>query len=221
MNELIFLLHIMIIAISSLVALWLGKEALIAYVCVLGILSNLFVTKQILLFGLNVTATDAFVVGAVLGLQLLQEYYGKKIARKAIGASFFLLIFYAVVSWIHMRYLPSFSDVCHGHFMAILKHMPRIAVASITSYLLSQLLDYNIYGFLKKIFKGRHLVVRSYISLAIVQLFDTVLFSFLGLYGIITNVGNVIVLSFAIKMIVILIATPLVAFSPKIIKKSE
>jgi len=219
MNELIFLLHIMIIAISSLVALRLGKEALVAYVCVLGILSNLFVTKQILLFGLNVTATDAFVVGAVLGLQLLQEYYGKKIARKAIAASFFLLIFYAMVSWIHMRYLPSFSDVCHGHFMAILKHMPRIALASITSYVLSQFLDYNLYGFLKKVLKGRYLVARSYISLVVVQLFDTILFSFLGLYGIISNVANIMLLSFAIKMVVIFIATPFVLFSQKIVKK--
>jgi len=85
MNEFIFLLHIIIIAISSLVALRLGKEALVAYVCVLGILSNLFVTKQILLFGFNVIATDAFVVGAVLGLQLLQEYYGKKTENSQKG----------------------------------------------------------------------------------------------------------------------------------------
>jgi len=218
MNELIFIFHALVIAGCAVGALKLGKEALVAFIALLGILSNLLITKQIILFGLDVVATDAFAVGAMLGLQLLQEYYGREITRRAIGTSFFLLIFYAVMSWIHLSYGPSLSDTVQPHFVAILRHMPRIALASLTSYLVSQILDYRLYGFLKSILAGRYLLIRSYISLTIVQLFDTVFFSFLGLYGIINNVGNVIIVSFAIKMVVILIATPFVALSKKLIR---
>lgn len=217
MNELIFLLHAIIISGCAVGMLRLGKEALVTFIVLLGILSNLFITKQIMLFGLNAVATDAFAVGAILGLQLLQEYYGREITRRAIAISFFLLLFYALASWIHLSYVPSLVDSSHQHFVAILQHMPRIALASLTSYFASQLLDYQLYGLLKQIFAGRYLLFRSYISLITVQLFDTVLFSFLGLYGIIANVGNVIMISFAIKMVVIFISTPFVALSRKIV----
>lgn len=217
MNELIFLLHAIIISGCAVGMLGLGKEALVTFIVLLGILSNLFITKQIILFGLNAVATDAFAVGAILGLQLLQEYYGREITRRAIAISFFLLLFYALVSWIHLSYVPSLVDSSHQHFVAILKHMPRIALASLTSYFASQLLDYHLYGLLKRIFAGRYLLFRSYVSLITVQLFDTVLFSFLGLYGIIVNIGNIIMISFAIKMVVIFISTPFVALSKKIV----
>jgi uncharacterized integral membrane protein (TIGR00697 family) len=217
MNELIFLFHVIIISGCAVGTLKLGKEALVAFIAILSVLSNLFITKQIILFGLNSVATDAFAVGAILGLQLLQEYYGREITKRAIVISFFLLLFYALVSWIHLSYVPSLVDSSQPHFVAILKHMPRIALASLTSYLACQLLDYNLYGLLKQIFAGRYLLFRSYVSLITVQLFDTVLFSFLGLYGIIANIGNIIMISFAIKMVVIFISSPFVALSRKII----
>jgi len=219
MNELIFFLHTLFIGCCVLGVLRIGKEALIALIVLLGVLSNLFVTKQIVLFGLNVTATDTYAVGAILSLQLLQEYYGRQVTRYAIGISFFLLFFYAITAFVHLSYVPSGFDVTQVHFSAILQHMPRIALASVTSYLASQLLDYHLYGFLKRLFAGCYLLLRSYTSLIIVQLFDTVLFSFLGLYGIISNIGNVIILSFAIKMVVIFIATPFVALSKKLVRK--
>jgi len=218
MNELIFIFHSLIIGGATVFALWLGKESLIAFIALMGVLSNLFITKQIMLFGFDVVATDAFAVGAVLGLQLLQEYYGRTVTKKAIGISFFLLVFYGVMSWMHLTYIPSISDSAHPHFQVILFHMPRLVLASLFSFFASQLLDYQVYGFFKKVFSGKYLLLRSYSSLFLVQLFDTVLFSFLGLYGIISNVWNVIFMSFAIKMVVILLATPFVAFSQKLIK---
>ena len=65
MNEIIFTFHVVVIAAGSLFALFLGKEALACFIGLLGILSNLFVTKQIVLFGLTVTSSDAFAVGGI------------------------------------------------------------------------------------------------------------------------------------------------------------
>jgi uncharacterized PurR-regulated membrane protein YhhQ (DUF165 family) len=106
MNELIFIVHTVVIAAFALGALALGCTSLVAFVCSCCILANLFVVKQITLFGLTATCADAFTVGATIGLNMLQEYFGKEIAKKTIWINFFLLIFYAIVSQIHLIYIP-------------------------------------------------------------------------------------------------------------------
>lgn len=216
MNELIFIFHTIIIAVFALGSLALGRSALVAFISSQCILANLFVVKQITLFGLTATCADAFTVGATIGLNLLQEYFGKEIAKKAIWINFFLLIFYAIVSQIHLLYLPHSADVAQQHFMPLLTLMPRIVIASFSVYLVAQMTDYYLYGILKKTFHDKYIIFRNYASIAFCQLLDTVLFSYLGLYGIIDNIEEVIVISYLIKLASILVATPFVGFSRRI-----
>lgn len=93
MNELFLLIHTLIISIAALIALKLGKHCLIAFIAAQSILANLFVVKQITLFGFNGTASDAFMIGSIFGLHLLQEYYGTKEAQNSVKISFFCLFF--------------------------------------------------------------------------------------------------------------------------------
>jgi uncharacterized integral membrane protein (TIGR00697 family) len=217
MNEIIFILHASIISSFTLGSLKLGKEALIAFICLQSILANLFISKQITLFGLTATCTDAFIIGAMLGLQLLQEYFGRTITKKTIWINFFLLIFYTIISQFQIFYAPNSDDIAHIHYWAILSLMPRITIASLTVYFIVQQIDYRLYGLLKRILHERFFILRSYITVIICQLLDTILFSFLGLYGIITDIKGIILISFAIKMSVVLISTPFLALSKKII----
>src|SRR5882724_1397465 len=120
-NEIFFIFHSIIIAISALVALGLGQSALVAFICTQCILANLFVIKQITLFGLTATCADAFTIGATLGLNLLQEYFGKEAAKKAIWINFALLIFYLIASQIHLLYVPAYCDTTQYHFLALLQ----------------------------------------------------------------------------------------------------
>jgi len=216
MNEFIFIIHTITIALFALGALILGRHALVAFVVICCCLANLFVIKQITLFGLTATCADAFTVGATIGLNLLQEYFGKKIAKKTIWINFFLLIFYAVMSQIHIFYIPDGADTAHQHFIPLLTLMPRIVIASFSVYLLTQMLDYYLYGILKKRFHDKYIILRNYASIAFCQLIDTVLFSFFGLYGIIDNIWQVILISYLIKLASIIVATPFVGFSRKI-----
>ena len=216
MNEIIFFLHIITVIGFCLGALRLGKNALIATICMQGVLANLFVVKQMNLFGMSVTCSDVFIVGSFLGLNLLQEYFGKEEAKKAIWISFFVIIFYLVMSQFQIFYIPNSYDLTHNSFLSILNFMPRITVASIVAYFFVQRVDLLLYAFLKKLFMGRHLVLRNITSIFCTQLLDTVLFSFLGLYGIVGSVLNIILVSFAIKVIVIFIAVPFSGFSKKI-----
>ena len=221
MNELFFFLHTIITVLFVLGAFAISKEALIACICIQGVFVNLFVVKQITLFGLDVTSSDVFAVGGVLGLNLLQEYFGSKIVKKTIWISFFLVFFYVVMSQLHLLYVPNAFDTTHNFFKGILQFMPRITAASLFVYLLVQRLDCFLYGFLKKIFQSKYFVVRNIFSTFSSQFIDTVLFSFLGLYGIVGSITNVIFMSFAIKVLVIFISAPMLFFAKKFIKQKS
>lgn len=212
-NEIIFISHAIIIACCALVALRLGSQALVAFISVQCILANLFVVKQIDFYGFTVTSSDAFTIGAVLGLNLLQEYYGRNEAKKAIWISFGLLVFYGIMTHIHLSYAPSVCDTMHHAYAAILGFMPRIIIASLAVYLFVQHFDSWLYAQLKRICAGNYLVGRNYISLSCSQFLDTVLFSFLGLYGIVENIWHIIFISYIIKMAAITIATPVFALA--------
>jgi queuosine precursor transporter len=217
-NELIFILHTCIVSLGALAALKLGREALVAFIGVQCILANLFVTKQMTLCGLTATCSDAFTIGSVIGLNLLQEYFGKEITKKSIWINFFLLLLYIAATQIHLLYIPSMADTMHQHCYPLLALMPRIVFASVAVFFVVQQLDYLLYGFLKKKFHNRHLVMRNYASIIICQLFDTVLFSFLGLYGIVDDVLQVICVSYTVKLIAIVLATPFIGLSKRVIK---
>jgi len=221
LNEVIFLVHSASIATVSLGLLWLGKEGLTAGVCLPSILSNLLVTKQISLFGLETIATDVFTIGAVFCLNLLQEYFGKGATIRAIICNFALLITYLFMCQLHLAYEPSRFDFMQHHFETMLSPMLRITLASIGSYFLSQLFDSYLYSKLKASLHGKHILLRNTITIATSQLFFTILFTFTALYGTIHNVWHIIVISYAVKIIVIICSTPFIALSTFLIRKSQ
>ena len=208
MNELIFLFHLICVSVTTLIMLKIGFEALCAFLCIQAILANLFVIKQISLFGLNATASDVYIVGSVLTLNLIQEYYGKEKARTTIWISFGLLIFYTIVSQIHVSYIPSATDFAQEWYAQLLSFMPRITIASMFVYLIVQHFDTHFYALLKKLFKNNYLVIRNMISITVSQALDTILFSIAGLYGIIDNIGQIMIVSFTIKIVTMLLLTP-------------
>lgn len=205
MNEAIFLFHIACILAFIMAAVRLGKGALVALSCLLSITANLFVVKQTVLFGLNVTCADAYAVGAIFILNLVQEYYGKESANQLIWINFFCMIFFALTSQLHLLYIPSSEDWSQQLFMPLLSVSPRILLASLFSYLITQKIDLEIFSKIRNYLKQKHLFLSLFISVLLSQFVDTCLFSFLGLYGIVSSLYAIIILSMIIKVIVIML----------------
>lgn len=211
-NELILLFQIVIIACAAAISVRLGREALVAFTVLQIVLANLFVLKQTTLFGLHATTADAFAVGSLLGFNLIQEFFDRKLAQQTIITTFVLLGFYALVSRTHLLYSPSELDMSHPHFMAIVSVMPWLVVASMLVYLLAQIIDFVLYGLLQR-FLARQLLIRNYIALICSQLADTMLFTLcLTLLGLVTYFWHVVIISFSIKFFITLISTPLILF---------
>ena len=220
-NEFIFIIHSLIISISTLCALRIGKDALIALVATLSIIANLFVTKQIVLGGFIITAADAYTIGAVLALNMLQEYFGGFAAIRAIWISFFMMFIAAIAGQIQLWYLPALCDAMHPHFQAILSHSPRIIAASLIAYLVSQHIDRTVFAWLSIRFKGHLMIARFCSSTLLAQLIDTLLFTFLGLYGIVESVQDVVLISYFVKLCAVILTIPAIWLSRFIGKPNQ
>lgn len=205
MNEWIFFLQILILIFFILGSSRLGKGAMIAVSCLLSIMANLFVLKQANLFGLEVTCADAYAVGAIVSLNLFQDQYGKEQANKLIWTNFLCMILFALMSQLNLLFIPSTSDWSHGSFQALFLVSPRILLASLFSYFVTQKLDIEIFAKLRNFFNKKYFIYSLFISIFFSQLIDTCLFSFLGLYGIVSSLSEIIIFSMAIKLLVILI----------------
>ncbi len=220
MNHLIFIAHSLII--SSLVLFFgrMGQAALTAYISVSFVLINMFVIKQIELLNYSVTCADAYIIGVSFGINVLQEIWGKKAAQKAIATSFACSLFYLVMGHFHLWYTPASYDTSQVHFNYLLDNTLRIVIASFVSYLIVQYADTMMYGYLKTKTNGKYFVLRNYISMLSSQFFDTIIFSFLGLYGLVHNITHIIFVSYAIKVVAILLTTPCIYYAKRFVKKS-
>jgi len=220
-NEFLLILHATIITLATIAAVRTSVATIIALMSVECVLMNLLVTKQIMLFGLGATATDAYAIGIVLGLNLLQEYTQRSYAQRAIIISFAAGIFAMIMGQLHLWYTPAPFDTHHAPALQLLGVMPRIMIASLASYIVVLYLDYFLFGMLKWFFNGRYLPLRAGISLLASQLLDTVLFSFLALYGIVNSVSSIIIVSYSVKVCAIGISIFLVALLKPLLKHHE
>lgn len=203
MNEILFFIEILIIIGFAFWALRLGKVAMTSWIVIQAIIANLFVLKQINLFGLEVTATDVFAVGSLLGLNFLQEYFSKEDAAKATWICFFCMVFFALVSQLHLLYQPSVSDVSHAAFAAILSPNFRLLAASMGVFFIVQRVDILFFDFLKKSMTKTSFALRAGLCLIFSQFLDTFLFGYAGLYGIVESLFDIILFSYLIKLLVI------------------
>jgi queuosine precursor transporter len=206
MNNLIFLLHTLLITLITLIASKLGERFISSTIVIFGILANLFVLKQIDLFSLHVTSADVFIVGISLGLNLIQDQFDQKTAQKTIWLSFWGLLVYTILSEFQIWYLPNSLDSSHVHFVNLLSIAPRLTIASLISYLISQTIDVKLYAYLKNQSFTRFNFIKNYSSIAVSQLADTIIFSVIGLSGLNYNLFHIILFSYLIKLSAILIS---------------
>lgn len=210
MNEWIFLIQMCLIACFALKALKLGEAALTTWVVIQALMANLFVIKQVTLFGFEATASDGFAIGSLLGLNFLQEFFSREAASRTTRLCFFFLIFFMLASQIHLLYIPSANDTTHLAFSTLLSPFPRLFIASLSVCMIIQQIDLSFFSLLKKTFPTMSFSARTLLTLLVSQFLDTVLFSIAGLYGLVSSLFNLILVSFAIKAVGIFVLTFLI-----------
>ena len=165
----IFFIQIFFTLLFVYGALKLGPSALVAWVTVQALIANLFVLKQIHLFGMEVTASDGYAIGSLLGLNVLQEFYGKKEAKQATWICFFFMTFFALASQLHLYYIPSSFDTAQTAFITVLSPSLRLIFASMSVFFIVQLFDIRFFAFLKQKLPTVSFSIRAALALIVSQ----------------------------------------------------
>lgn len=218
MNEFLFFIHVIIVIGFGLGALRMGKAVLTSWIALQAVLANLFVIKQICFFGFHVSCSDVFAIGSIFGLNLLREYFGRDAAKKALWSCFFAMVFFVAMAQIHLFYIPSPLDTTQAAFESVLSSSLRLLAASLSVFFFVQQIDLRLYGMLKEKFPRLPLDFRNAFSVSITQFLDTVLFSVFGLWGLVAHLSDIILISCLIKLLVIVLMTPLIHFSKRWIR---
>ncbi|WP_372949531.1 queuosine precursor transporter [Mariniphaga sp.] len=205
-----------------------GKWGLIMWIPVSVIVANIQVVQTVKLFGLAATLGNIVYATSFLVTDILSENYGKQEAKKAVWIGFFSLISMTLLMNLALYFKPlegdEFSLITHEATSTIFKLMPRIAVASLIAYLLSQRHDVWAFHLWKKRFhKENQLWLRNNLSTMVSQLIDSSVFVFIAFYGVFETavLFEIFITTYFLKWIVAAADTPFVYWARRIFKKGS
>lgn len=184
------------------------------------VLSSIFVTSLLIA---NIIASKLVDIGGIilpaavfvfpitfLVTDTISEVWGKEQAKFVVWVGFFMN--FLMIIFLQLgQVLPAAAFWEHQQaYQVILGAVPRIFLASISAYLVSQFSDIWIFAGLKSLTKGKHLWLRNNASTITSQLLDSCIFIVIAFWGTMP-VGALITMVFSqylVKAIIALLETP-------------
>lgn len=230
MNEILLIGSLIFIYGMALLGYKLfGKTGLYCISAAATILANIEVLIMIKAFGAEQTLGNVLFAVTFLITDILSECEGKKAADKAVYTSFFASIFFLVLSQSWLHYVPSESDWASPAIRTIFSNTPRMIIASLAVYGISQLFDvwlyHKIWDMTSKKSGNRRsfLWLRNNGSTLVSQLINTflfTLFAFYGTYGL-SQIILIFISSYVIYIFTSLLDTPVVYLARRVSDKRK
>jgi queuosine precursor transporter len=162
---------------------YFGDKGLIVYSVVLLIVSNHAVLKvgSFVMFDAPIALGTTLFASLAVVIDILTEYYGKRIARQCVFLGFFALIVWilgmgSILAMPLVEHVDGQREI-HEALSQIIFPMPALFLASVVAYIFSQLLDITIFDTLKRYTEGRLLWLRAGLAMGVSAFVDTVIFS--------------------------------------------
>lgn len=223
MNELLFFVTIVTNFVGILLAYKLfDKTGLFAWIALATVVANVEVTKCVDMFGFSLTLGNVIYGSTFLATDMLSEFYGGKEARKGVLVGFFAMIAFTIMSQINLLFTPNSQDFVSDAMKTIFSLTPRLCVASMAAYLVSNMIDTYTYDWIRKRFPNR-MWLRNNGSTMTSQLLDSFLFTFVAFFGAF-GIPMLIELSFTtylLKALVALCDTPFLYVAKHIRAREE
>jgi uncharacterized integral membrane protein (TIGR00697 family) len=174
------------------------------------LLANIMASKIIVIGGLILPAAIILYPLTFLFTDVVSEIEGRESARTLVMTGFYMSIVMVAVLFIGKLLPPAPFWQHQGAYETILGSTPRIVLASMIAYLISQNHDVWAFHWLKKKTEGRYLWLRNNLSTVVSQLIDSVLFigiAFAGTYPMKT-IAVMIASQYLVKVGIALLDTP-------------
>ena len=223
-NELLLIGSLIISFFMVIIAYRLfGKIGLFAWVAIGVIIANIEVMKTVQVFGLVTALGNVIYSSLFLVTDILTENYSKKEAQKAIWIGFFVLISVTILMQITIHFIPDESDFLSEHITALFNFLPRIAVASLTAYLISQSFDVLLFANLKQRHKRKLLWFRNNSSTITSQFIDTTIFTLIAFAGVFTwsIILQIFITSMIMKIVISFCDTPFIYWARNLYDKNK
>ncbi len=187
------------------------------------LLCNIQVLKTVELFGMTTTLGNVLYASVFFATDLLGERYGKDKAKKGVYLGFVTLVLATLYMQIALLFTPAASDFANPHLEVIFGFLPRLAVASMIAYLVSQLHDVWSFHFWKQKTGGRHLWLRNNASTLVSQLLDSLIFCSIAFIGVFPMDvwWDILITTYIMKAIVAFLDTPFIYLARIIAPKED
>jgi uncharacterized integral membrane protein (TIGR00697 family) len=143
---------------------------------------------------------------------VINEFYGASGARRITFLGLGAALFAFLVINVALALPPSSKGMAESMFRDVFGWSRRLYVASLTAYVLGQLMDISVFGLLRRMTRHRLLWLRATGSTVLSQLLDTVVVTFILLTGreSTESIMRIVMHSYALKLLIAIGMTPVI-----------
>lgn len=229
-NESLLILSL-ILAFGGLLVMFrfFGKGGIYSWIAICSILANIEVAVLVDAFGMEQTLGNTLFAATFLATDILSEFYGRKAARKGVFMGLASSVMFIAFTLLWRFYTASENDFALPFVKNLFANTPRIILASLIGYAVSELFDIWIYDkwwtFTKKLTgeTRKFLWLRNNGSTLISQAINIGIFSFgafWGLYDFVTLIA-ITVSAYVVYVVTSLLDTPFMYLARMMFDKSS
>lgn len=172
--------------------------------------SSVITTKLFNLFGIAMPAGVIVFPITFLVTDVINEVWGKNEANNTVKLGFISNVLFTLFIYISIILPPFKFWELQTEFETVLGSVPRITLAGLASFIVSQTLDVHIFHKLKIKHDGKKLYIRNNVSTITSQLVDSFTFIFLAFVGTIPllEIFKTAFIQWAVKAVLALLDTP-------------
>lgn len=187
------------------------------------LISNIVAAKIFMVYGFSITVGVLLYPITFAMTDTISEVWGKEIATRIVWIGFGVNIIMLFFLWVG-KVLPAAPFWPHQEaYNAILGAVPRITIASLISYTVSQTNDVWLFHKIKEKTKSKHLWLRNNLSTMLSQLIDSILFISVAFLGTMPfkAILTMIAVQYVIKLTLAVFDTPIVYLLVRLVRGDE
>lgn len=195
-----------------------GKEGLIGWMGIASILANILIIKSVNLLGISSTLGNVLFASNFLATDMLTENYGYKEAKKGVRFGIFAVLIFLLITQVALIYVPNKEDIAQESYNVLFGLVPRISIASVSLFALSNFVDIKLYEWLRKKTNGKKMWLRNNLCTILCNGGENFIF-YLIAFGGIMSLNTIFMIGLSATIIETLIAlcdTPFLYISKKI-----
>ena len=218
-NEILMIFEMIIyFGILLLIKKFLGKEGIIGWMGIASILANIVLLKNINIFGISATLGNVLFASNFLATDILTENYGYKEAKKGVKFAIIALVIYLIIGQVSLLFVPNEFDTMQSTFEMLFSFAPRITLASISMFALSNFIDIRLYEYLRIKSDNKKMWLRNNVCTIICNGGENFLFYIIAFAGVMpmSEIIAIAISATIIEVIIALCDTPFLYLSKKI-----